>query len=59
MSLQLEGEANAKYPTNTTHGRDYKAWAKRIIYREERGDKELLAIQVKFAKMALDIKEES
>lgn len=39
-------------------GRDFKAWAKRILWREEHGDKSLLSIQVKFAKMAMDIKDE-
>lgn len=58
MSAVLEREASAKYPMNTTAGRDYKAWAKRILYRESRGDKSLLAIQVEFAKMAMEAKEE-
>ena len=57
MSAAIEAEAYERYPTKTTHGFDHKAWAKRFIYREERGDKTLLSIQVKFAKMAMDIKE--
>lgn len=54
MSLVLEAEAASRYPLNTTAGRDHKAWAKRILYREERGDKDLLIIQVKFAKEAME-----
>lgn len=48
-------EARAAHPTNTTQGRDYKAWAKQIMYREARKDSELTAMQVTFAKIALDI----
>lgn len=51
----LREEAAAKYPYNTTSGYDYKAWAKRILYREEKGDKDLLATQIKFAKEAMNI----
>ena len=35
--------------------RDPKAWAKRIMYREERKCSELTPIQVEFAKMALGL----
>jgi hypothetical protein len=59
MSAVLIAEAAARYPMHTTAGRDHKAWAKRFIYREERGDKTLLSIQIKFAKMAMEIKEEA
>lgn len=38
--------------------RDHMAWAKRIIYREERKDLLLLPIQVQFAKMALGLIEQ-
>lgn len=58
MSAVLRSEAEAKYPYRNTAGVDYKAWAKRIIYREERGDKDLLMVQVRFAKEALNINEE-
>lgn len=58
MSTALEDEAAARYPYKSTQGVDHKAWAKRFLYREERGDKTLLAIQVKFARMAMDIKDE-
>lgn len=47
--------ARAAHPTNTAMGRDYKAWAKQIMFREERGDKNLLAVQVTFARIALGI----
>jgi hypothetical protein len=53
MSLQIELEAAARFPAVTTAGRDYKAWAKRILYREAQGDKTLLSVQVKFAKEAM------
>lgn len=52
----LREEAAEKYPYNTPAGCDYKAWAKRILWREAQGDKDLLAIQVKFAQEAMDIK---
>ena len=58
MSTQLHLEASAKFPAHTSYGTDHKAWAKRINYRHEHGDKTLLAVQIQFAKMALDIKEE-
>lgn len=54
MSLQIELEAIARFPVVTVAGRDYKAWAKRIQYREEHGDKTLLSVQVKFAKEAMN-----
>lgn len=59
MSVLLQNEAEARFPMNTTAGRDYKAWAKRINYRDERGDKDLLPIQVKFARMALGLEVEA
>lgn len=52
MSTLLEHEAAAKFPFK---GADHKAWAKRIIYRAEHGDKDLLPVQITFAQMALDI----
>lgn len=55
MSHAIRYEAEAKYPLNTTLGRDYKAWAKRIIHRFERGDKALMPIQITFAHEALDM----
>lgn len=55
MSHAILFEAEAKYPLNTTQGRDYKAWARRIIHRFERGDKDLLPIQITFAHEALDM----
>lgn len=54
MSRVTELEALARFHFNTSRGFDHLAWAKRIIYREERGDKSLSVLQVKFAQMALD-----
>jgi hypothetical protein len=54
MSLQIELEAAAHFPVVTVMGRDCKAWAKRILFREERGDKTLMPIQVRFAKEAMN-----
>lgn len=56
MSAMLEAEAAAKFPFRHSAGVDCKAWAKRFIYRFERGDKSLLPVQITFAQMALDIK---
>jgi hypothetical protein len=39
-------------------GNDPKRWAKRILQRVAEGDKELLPIQIRFAREALDIKTE-
>lgn len=55
MSAVIKGEAEAKYPTKTNSGIDHKAWAKRFVYRAERGDKNLLPIQVQFGYQALDL----
>lgn len=54
MSRNLESEAAERHPFKTTQGFDHKAWAKRFAYREEKGDTTLLAVQIKFAKMALN-----
>jgi hypothetical protein len=54
MSRQLHAEAAAKFPYNTPAGYDYKAWAKRILWRQEQGDKELTTLQTKFAAEAMD-----
>lgn len=54
MSVQIQLEAAARFPVLTTAGRDDKAWAKRILFREERGDTSLLSIQVRFARDALN-----
>ena len=53
MSYTLTAEAEAKFPTHTSSGTDFKAWAKRFIYRDERGDKTLLHVQVQFAYEAM------
>ena len=52
----LMQEANDHYPLRTTQGYDHKAWAKRIMYRFERNDNDLLQVQITFAQTALDIK---
>lgn len=51
--------AAEKYPYNTPTGYDFKSWAKRIIWRDRQGDKELTDLQVKFASEALNIKKEN
>jgi hypothetical protein len=57
--VSLAREAATAIPLHHKHGgTDHKAWAKRILWREEHRDPSLLSIQVKFAKQALDIKEE-
>lgn len=53
MSLVLRSEAEARYPYNAVGGYDHLSWAKRIVYRDDRGDKDLLPIQVAFARQAL------
>lgn len=55
MSRHIQDDANARYPAVSVNGRDYKAWAKRIVYREEQGDKAVTPIQIKFAREALDM----
>jgi hypothetical protein len=55
MSLVLTAEAQAKFPYLLDYGNDHKAWAKRILYREERGDKTLSTLQVQFAKEAMGL----
>lgn len=57
MSIVLQAEAEAKFPYLLENGNDHKAWAKRILYREERRDSSLLSIQVKFAQMAMGLVE--
>jgi len=58
MSIVLEAEASAKYPFKIKDGNDHRSWAKRILYRLERNDKDLLPIQIKFAQMAMGIQPE-
>jgi hypothetical protein len=54
MSAYLHAEAAAKFPYNTPTGYDHKAWAKRILWRQEQGDKDLLMVQIKFATEAMN-----
>lgn len=59
MSTAIRLEAEAKFPYLLTgEQRDHKAWAKRILHRESRGDKELSALQVNFARIAMGLIEE-
>lgn len=53
MSLSLQLEAEARYPVVTVNGRDLLAWAKRIVWRHEHQDRDLLHIQIQFAYEAL------
>lgn len=55
MSHAIRFEAEAKYPIETTMGRDHKAWAKRIVHRFQRGDNTLNHCQITFAHAALGI----
>lgn len=54
MSAALIAEAAAKYPINRADGKhDPLAWAKRFVYRAERGDRDLLPVQIAQAYQAL------
>lgn len=55
MTAYLRDQAAALYPTVTATGRDDKAWAKRFLWREANGDKDLMAIQISFARQALGV----
>lgn len=55
MSIAIKFEAEAKYPIWIESGKDYKAWAKRIVFRAERGDKTISVLQLNFAKEALNV----
>lgn len=57
MSIAIKLEAEAKYPIWTQTGKDYRAWAKRLLYRAEKGDKTVTVLQVSFAKEALNIED--
>lgn len=56
-SVYIREEAVLAYPYLTPTGHDYMAWAKRIMFREQRKDATLLPIQVQLAKHALGIKD--
>lgn len=51
----IQDEAAGAHPLHSTKGTDHKAWAKRILYREQRKDPSITALQVNFAREALDI----
>lgn len=55
--MTIREQAESAHPLRTTAGRDELAWAKRIMYREQHKDRDLMPIQVDFAKRALGIKE--
>lgn len=56
MSAALMAEAAALYPRfPASGGEDGKCWARRVIYRFERGDKDLLSIQILFAYAAFEM----
>lgn len=56
--MNAQQAAESRYPLLTVNGRDDRAWAKRILYRNELRDKTLIPIQVQFAKMAMKVTEE-
>ena len=58
MSIALETEAKLVHPLVVNGQTDCKAWARRFIYRYEKGDKELTHIQIRFAHDALEMKYE-
>ncbi len=54
MSTALRLEAEAKYPKNLAGGAvDHQAWAKRIVYRFEHGDRDISKIQIAQAREAI------
>lgn len=60
MSTAIRLEAESKFPYLLTgEQRDHKAWAKRILHRESRGDKSLTALQVNFAKQAMNVEDKA
>jgi hypothetical protein len=55
MSTAARLEAEAKYPDHTAGGqRDYKAWAKRLVYRFEHGDTGIKRAEIESAREALN-----
>ena len=50
--MDYRSEAAAQFPFQNV---DHLAWAKRILYREERKDSHLMSIHVQFARMALGL----
>lgn len=53
--MDYRSEAAAQFPYQQV---DHLAWAKRIMYREGKGDTNLTFYQVKEARMALGLKDE-
>lgn len=56
--MNARSAAEARFPLLTVNGRDERAWAKRIMYREQLKDRTLMPIQVQFAKIALNVEQE-
>lgn len=55
MSAGIRERAHNAFPRWFANGIvDHKAWAKRILERERLGDKTLSAVQIRFAKEALE-----
>lgn len=50
MSAALEQQARELFPFGQV---DHMAWAKRIIWRKDQGDKDLMMVQLQFARQAL------
>ncbi|MBV8060492.1 MAG: hypothetical protein JO253_03060 [Alphaproteobacteria bacterium] len=57
MSYAIRSEAEARYPQYVSGQRDFKAWAKRIVFRHSQGDKTLNHAQIKFAYEAMKMAE--
>jgi hypothetical protein len=51
--MDYRSQAAALFPFQQI---DHLAWAKRILWREEHGDKEVTSLQASFARMALNKK---
>jgi hypothetical protein len=57
MSDNARERAHSKYPRFFSNGVvDHLAWAKRILEHEKLGDRDLMPVQVAFAKEAMDDK---
>jgi hypothetical protein len=54
MSRNLHADAIALYPYNNGTSFDYKAWAKRILWRQEQKDPDLTTLQIRFATEAMN-----
>lgn len=57
MMNDQRSAASAAFPDWIGDTRDHKAWAKRILFREQHGDTLLIPIQAQFAREALGLAE--